>query len=78
MSLEKAISAGKEHRKPYRRSGRFDRSCRPHGGCPYCKNNRFVSVKRADEKTKDDIADILEDGIIKVSDISIHSLKKEI
>lgn len=41
MSLDKAIYYGKEHRKPYHRSGRFDYSCRPHGGCPYCWHNRF-------------------------------------
>lgn len=38
--LDKAIQHGKEKRKPYYRSGRFDRTCRPHGGCPYCKHNR--------------------------------------
>jgi hypothetical protein len=41
MSLDKAIHYGKEHRKPYYRSGRFDYSCRPHGGCEYCWYNRF-------------------------------------
>lgn len=47
MSLERAIEHGKEHRKPYYRSARFDRSCRPHGGCPYCLRNReYGKVKR--------------------------------
>nr|DAQ92019.1 MAG TPA: hypothetical protein [Caudoviricetes sp.] len=45
MGLEKAIEHGKEFRKPYRRSKRFDRSCRNHGGCPYCENNRKHSTK---------------------------------
>jgi hypothetical protein len=40
VSLDKAIKHGKEHRKPYFRSGRFDRTCRPGGSCPYCRNNR--------------------------------------
>jgi hypothetical protein len=40
MSLDKAIAAGKERRKPYRRSKRFDRSCRPGGSCPWCYRNR--------------------------------------
>jgi len=41
MSLEKAINHHKEYRKPYYRSGRFDCTCRPHGSCPYCFNNRY-------------------------------------
>lgn len=41
MSLNKAINSGKEYRKPYYRSGRFDRTCRPNGSCPYCFNNRY-------------------------------------
>jgi hypothetical protein len=40
MSLEKAIKHGKEKRKPYYRSGKFDPTCRPNGGCPWCQNNR--------------------------------------
>lgn len=40
MGLEKAIAHGKEHRKQYRKSARFDASCRPHGGCTHCLGNR--------------------------------------
>jgi hypothetical protein len=54
MSMDKAIKHGKEHRKPYYRSGRFDRTCRPHGGCPYCVGNRKHSeamrIARAEYK----------------------------
>lgn len=47
MSLEKAIKHGKEHRKPYRKgSKRFDRSCRNHGGCPWCAAGRKHKQKR--------------------------------
>jgi hypothetical protein len=52
MSLEKAIQHGKEHRKPYRGSKRFDRSCRNHGGCPYCENNRAHPLKKALVRTE--------------------------
>lgn len=45
MGLEKSIASGKEHRKPYYKSGRFDRTCRCHGSCPYCQNNRFHKTK---------------------------------
>lgn len=41
MSLDKAIEHGKEHRKPYTGSKSFDYSCRNHGDCPWCKENRL-------------------------------------
>lgn len=40
MSLDKAIKHGKEKRKPYRGNKEFDRSCRPGGDCPWCRDNR--------------------------------------
>ena len=36
----------KDRRKPYRRSGRFDRSCRPGGSCPWCIRNRRINELR--------------------------------
>jgi hypothetical protein len=33
-------------RKPYTKSKRFDRSCRNHGGCPYCLNTRTYNDRR--------------------------------
>ncbi len=41
MSLDKAIEHGKEKRKLYKGSKSFDRSCRNHGSCPYCMENRL-------------------------------------
>ncbi len=29
------------YRRPYRQSRRFDRTCRSHGSCPWCKRNRL-------------------------------------
>jgi hypothetical protein len=52
MSLNKAIKHGKEKRKKYYGSQAFDHSCRPHGGCPYCENNRKFSDKKARLKAK--------------------------
>ena len=46
MSLDKAIEHGKEHRKPYRKSQRFDKSCRNHGGCPWCEGDRLHKYQR--------------------------------
>ena len=40
MSLDKAIAHGKERRKPYRGSKAIDPSCRNHGGCLWCEENR--------------------------------------
>jgi hypothetical protein len=45
MSLDKAIKAGKEHRKPYRKSKAFDKTCRNHGSCPCCQGNRKHSTE---------------------------------
>ena len=52
MSLDKAIQHGKEHRKPYHRSGKFDRTCRPGGGCPYCEGNRSIQERREKARTE--------------------------
>lgn len=52
MSLNKAILHGKEHRKPYRRSKRFDKTCRNHGSCPYCRDNRLHNRYKTDEDTR--------------------------
>lgn len=40
MSLNKGIEHNKEYRKPYYGSKSFDRTCRNHGGCPWCEENR--------------------------------------
>ena len=41
MSLDKAVQHRKEKRKPYYGSKAVDRSCRNHGNCPWCKENRL-------------------------------------
>ena len=54
MSLEKAIRYGKEHRKDYRDSRRFDHSCRHGGSCDYCRRNRRIAALKlaADAKLR--------------------------
>lgn len=52
MSLEKAIEHGKEHRRKYYDSRRFDCSCRSHGSCSYCRSNRTIFDKRARARTE--------------------------
>jgi len=55
MGLEKAIAAGKEKRKPYRKSKSFDYSCRNHGGCPWCESNRNVKDRRLAARLRDEV-----------------------
>lgn len=45
MSFDKSYPNRKDHRKSYRGSKRFDRSCRNHGSCGYCEGNRKYSSK---------------------------------
>lgn len=40
MSLDKAIEHGKEKRKPYHGSKAIDGTCRNHGSCDWCRDNR--------------------------------------
>ena len=47
MALDKAIKSGKEKRKPYYDSKRFDSSCRNHGRCGYCEGNRTYAVTKS-------------------------------
>lgn len=58
MGLEKAIESGKDHRKPYTGAKAIARSCRNHGDCEWCKNNRMYRTKKCkeamDDKEKDD------------------------
>ena len=55
MALDKAIKHGKEKRKPYYRSGAIDKSCRNHGDCSYCTQNRLFKNKRRGVITKEDM-----------------------
>lgn len=57
MALDKSIYYGKEHRKPYRGAKSIDRTCRNHGGCPCCEENRLHKNKKrlysVNEKVKE-------------------------
>jgi hypothetical protein len=33
-------------KRPYRKSRRFDKTCRNHGSCSYCRNNRLYSSNK--------------------------------
>lgn len=57
MSHDKAIQHGKEHRKPYRDSRRFDSSCRHGGSCDYCRGNRMHSRNVSEDVAQSKIED---------------------
>jgi hypothetical protein len=46
MAFDNEYLNRKDRRQPYRGSKAMDASCRNHGSCPYCENNR----KHADER----------------------------
>jgi hypothetical protein len=47
MAFSKDIQLCKEHRKQYRGSAVFDRSCRPQGGCGWCEDDRTFQDQKA-------------------------------
>jgi len=55
MSLDKSIKQGKDHRKPYQGSAKFDRSCRTGGDCPHCIGNRTHANRKRIAKADADI-----------------------
>lgn len=58
MSLDKAISHGKEHRKPYRDAKACDKSCRNHGSDDWAKNNRLNRSNRLIEKSNQELKEM--------------------
>lgn len=57
MSLDKAIEHGKEKRKPYRKAKAVDRTCRNHGSCEWCRENRTYKNRKRMAGVKDESKD---------------------
>lgn len=57
MSLTKAIKSGKEHRKKYYGTKVIDKTCRNHGSCPVCRENRLHKFKKRELETKSKLGD---------------------
>ena len=58
MALDKAIKAGKEWRKHYKGGKAIDPTCRNHGGCSWCEENRkYKNIKRL-EKALDKLKEV--------------------
>lgn len=53
MGMMKAIQSGKEHRRPYYRAKASCKSCRNHGGCEWCLDNRLYKYKKREQKMLD-------------------------
>lgn len=53
MSLDKSIEHGHDHRKQYYGSKAIDKSCRNHGGCPWCEENRNHKHRKREQAMKD-------------------------
>ena len=56
--LDKAIKSGKEKRKPYYGSKRHDRTCRPHGSCPYFARARRLKARKLELRAKENLSEV--------------------
>lgn len=65
MSFDKYYPRRKDQRKQYHKSGKSDRTCRPGGSCPYCKNNRLHSHYVREEMSKNKIDSFIKDYLWK-------------
>lgn len=43
------------YKKPYTKSKRFDKTCRCHGKCSYCRDNRLRHYNREIERINDEL-----------------------
>lgn len=55
MSMNKGIKYGKEHRREYRGAKAIDVTCRNHGNCSYCRENRLFARRRVEEHSRNDL-----------------------
>jgi len=76
IMLDKAILSKKEHRREYRGSKSIDRTCRNHGGCPYCIDNRLASSKRRSPIVFiEDVIDSIGNDFVSIFEVSRKSVK---
>lgn len=55
MALNKAIEHGKEKRRPYKGAKAVDCSCRNHGTCEWCRENRMYKTIRDLARTRQEM-----------------------
>jgi len=63
MSFYKDYPGRKDHRKSYRDSRRFDRSCCNNKSCDWCKSNRTHFDKRHRLVANEKLIDYMKHGI---------------
>ena len=59
--LDKAIEHGKEHRQPYQGAKACDRSCRNHGSCLRCRDDRLYRSHKKLRETREKLMEFLEE-----------------
>lgn len=57
--LGKSRNKKREHRKQYYGSKSFDCTCRNHGGCDWCEENRKYSYIKEQQKADDKIKEYI-------------------
>lgn len=56
MKIRKPVwKKGKTYKRPYTGSKRFDHSCRNHGSCGYCRDQRTYNLRKMIEAIKIEI-----------------------
>lgn len=68
MALDKAIEHGHDHRKPYRGSKAFDKTCRNHGSCGWCKDDREHKNKKRQAATDARLEDYMCENQMTIED----------
>lgn len=63
MSLDKAITHGKEYRKEYLGPEAFDPTCRNHGSCKRCRDNRLYTREKQNQAQEVKLAEAFEEEI---------------
>lgn len=58
MSFYKDYKNRKDRRKPYKGPASFDMSCRPNGGCPWCKGNRLYKTIQKLKSTEEQLKEL--------------------
>lgn len=57
----------KTWKQPYRKSRRFDKTCRCNGGCPYCYSNRMHKTKKKLYRLKQQLKEYANDFVPKIN-----------
>ena len=55
MSFDKDYPNRKDIRNPYYKNGKFDKTCRNHGSCPWCKRARLLHYIKDEENVSDQL-----------------------